>query len=118
MADNTAAEIMPAKIGPNNLSLTKNRTVSGLETVEYITFAVNPNRIIPEKMINAQNIAIYLPLLIVLMSFAAMNRFTTKGCPGYPNPILIFPMMNPIPSIPAYTPVKLFSSGVPIASKA
>ena len=82
IADKTAAEIMPAKIGPNNLSLTKNNTVSGFDTVEYITLAVNPKRIIPEKMMNAQNIAIYFPLLIVFISFAAINRFTTKGCPG------------------------------------
>ncbi len=55
------------------------------------------------------------PLLMAFISLAAMKRLTTKGCPGYPNPMLIVPMINPNPINPVCTPVRLPSASVPIA---
>ena len=64
IAERTAAVIIPEKIGPNNLSLTKNRTLSGLPTVVYITFADKPRMIIPVNIIDAHIRAIIFPCLI------------------------------------------------------
>ena len=82
MAERTAAVTIPENKGPNVRSLAKNKIVSGLSTDDHITFAQSPSVIIPENIIVAHTMAMIRPILMAFRSLVAINRLTTKGCPG------------------------------------
>ena len=82
MADNTAASMTPAITGGSKSPAALNNTCSESPRSANKTRQDKPSNNMPAYTITAHEIAMTLPWRRLCLSFNAMKRLTTCGCPG------------------------------------